>query len=364
MKKKLNKILVIVLSIACLSGCGEEVRYTGNAVNSFDGAEASITIAEPVVNTESSSEYTNTREINGTNGGTLTTIEVPESMKDEMLVYSAVVTIETMKYDEATDKLNELMEQYDCFIESANYDDDGVWDRDKGYRILGERNAKLEIRVPSKHFNTFISGMNSVGNVVSSNTSVENINTAYQDNNAQIESNEKQLKVLQEMYAKARTINEMINIESRIAEVDAKLIRLKASKRAMENDVQYSTVSLYLKEVVKYSDTARVSEQQTFLDRVVLECKESFNSFIEFIEGIILWLIRSIWKIGILGIIAWFIWKKRPTIQKRISNKANRKALKDRTKKIIEKDRNKEDDRQDREKRKGRTKNEKGNINN
>lgn len=228
------------------------------------------------------------------------TTQNKEGINLEKLVYSADMVVETMEYDDAVIKINEIIKNNNAIIESKNFYDGGHWDYEDGYKVSGERNLHITVRVPTERFDGFISDVGGAGNIKRMESRVDNISQQYYSSRAYLESYQNQLRELQGMYKRANTIEEMIRVEERIADVEAKILMLTTEIQSMDLDVEYSKVNIDIEEVIKYSEREMPADKRTFASRVWLECKDSWNSLIQFTENIILWFISAVWKIAIL----------------------------------------------------------------
>lgn len=234
---------------------------------------------------------------------------IVDNINQEKLVYIADLRVETLDFDEAQKAIREKIDQYKGIIEDEQFYDGGYWDHYEGYRVSGERNVSITIRIPTEKYSQFMNEVNTIGNIVNARARVENISQQYYNSKAYLESYQNQLSVLQGMYNRAKTIEEMLQIEARISNVQAEILKLTTEIQSMDMDVAYSTINLQLSEVVKYSENPGVGDQRTFLDRLILECKDSWDSFLYFLESALFWFISSIWKIAIILGLVWVYMK-------------------------------------------------------
>ena len=113
------------------------------------------------------------------------------------------------------------------------------------------RNANLTIRVPAEHLDEFLENVAQVSNVISRNESVTDVTLQYVD----LESHKKALLAEQErllaLLEKAESIEDIIKLEERLSQVRYQLESMESQLRVLENQVSYSTVYLYINEVVK-----------------------------------------------------------------------------------------------------------------
>ncbi len=257
--------------------------------------------------------------------------ETPMLENPEKLVYTADVSIETKTFDDAVEALRAQVSACGGITQSESYADDMPSDYYYGdvrsyYKTSGYKSFSSTVRIPTAQFQSFLDAVSGIGHLRSSSSYVENITQDYYNNKSYLDSYEAQLAVLQGMYEKAETIDEMITIETRIAEVQAQINSLTTVIRSMDRDVAYSTVNLRIYEVEVYSDTPHEVIEQSFWENVQSHFVSSFADFVDFLENTVYFLIDSMWGILLLALIAVVMFflvralhrrsmKKRPPMQ-------------------------------------------------
>ena len=99
------------------------------------------------------------------------------------IIYSANISAETTKFDEAVARIEAMVASYQGFVESSNvygntrYNDDGT-------TTVVDRHASYALRIPADKFEQFMSETSSIGNVLSSNRYAENVTSTYTDYDA------------------------------------------------------------------------------------------------------------------------------------------------------------------------------------
>lgn len=297
MKKRLISLSIcLTLLLSLLSGCGayhsssEDVSETrqsamkkasnnyGNA--DYDAMDFSESDAASV---ESPSESGNTNENDGID------VEVDtDSKKDQKLVYTCDLTLETLQYEDSVKSVKDLIKKYKGIIEEENqYDDDYGW-YNTSSKNSGTLHTSLMIRIPSDHYEDFLEGLEGNGKILHKNMRVDNITKHYTEVSTTIESLKIQEKRLLEMMEKAGSIEDMITVEKRLTEVQNELAQYKNVLAALDTDVAYSTINLTIDEVVRYE-----AQTNTFMERLHGTLTESGDHFLSFLEGalfaLILW---------------------------------------------------------------------------
>lgn len=314
MKRKIIGMLLSSIIILSLAGCG-----ASNGSNSYTDAVAPesnsstngiMGIAGPNSDfTESSTDDTDYKYEEPDINNELdkeTTMNVTNK-KQEKLVYSAEVELETKEFDNSITLLKEKISELNGIIQFQNYYDDEPYDYEYSstnrHKIKGYKHFNITVRIPTEDFEKFIGSMDGIGHVRASNSQVENITSQYYNNTAYLESYQNQLEVLQEMYQHTSSIMEMLEIESRISEVQAEITKLTTEIQSMDMDVSHSTVIVSISEVTEYSDTPREYQELSFGQKVVERFKTSFTNFVHLLEALVYIFIDLVWILIALTII-------------------------------------------------------------
>ena len=196
-----------------------------------------------------------------------------------------------------------------------------------------ERDYSLSVRIPTSKYQAFMSDMKGIGNVVRSNSNVENISQTYYNTKAYLESYQNQLEVLMGMYNNASNIADMLTIESRIAEVQAKILSLTTEVQSMDMDVAYSTIDVNLSEVIAYTEKTDPESQRTFFGRISEAFTDSYSNLIEFAQDLAITIIYNMYTIIFIVIIIIVIRsivkrRKRTPKERKVTNMKNIKHTK------------------------------------
>ena len=363
MKRVIQIIMMLTLSTSLLTGCGGSNKtisngavlnddYTVNSAGnsfglgisnkSYDTESAYIEDSYSSASYEPEYEAYEQSEQAVNTGSNSTEQTRDENLVDninyEKLVYRANLDIETLEFNKSLQDLKDLIAQNNGIIQGENYRDNNSI---IGYGYRSGRTIDIAIRIPTPNYNTIISTINNVGKVRSQSSTVENISQEYYNTKAYLDSYKTQLDKLQEMYEYAETIEEMITIESRIAEVNAEILRLTTKIQSMDLDVAYSTVDIRLEEVVEYSKDEPIEGQRTFIDRLRATIKESIENLRYGAEDMLFWFILHIWELLIIALVVFIaikIMKARIKHHKKVILNGNKIKLKKNDKNIVNSD--------------------------
>jgi hypothetical protein len=235
--------------------------------------------------------------------------------KNQKLIYSSDVSVDTTDYKKSVAALRELMTVCEAFAEYENE-----------YVYSGEdlHSLQVTLRVPVTHYDELMAGMDGLGGTVTNRSSrVTNITRSYADNEAVIEGLEIQEKRLLEMMEQASTVEDMLLVEQRLSEVQTELNRAKTSRESMDTDVSLSTVTVSISEVRYETTTAHTS----YLSRVTTAFQDMSEGFVEWLGDLFIGLIYAIPAIVIIGGVVVLLRRRR--LRRGDAGRSGLRALRD-----------------------------------
>lgn len=275
--KKLAILAAALLLCASLASCGAAAGKNESYRDSSDLYYAETTAAgydigylEPSASADSyKSENTDSAGMPSAN-----------PVREEKLVYTASVTLESEDFEAASDALHQKIASLGGIIVSEN----AYNLNKKGY---GGRSMDMTVRIPQENYETFLAGLSDICNVAAVNRYVDNLTERYYDNENRLKSYRIQEERLFAMLEKAESVTEMLEIESRLCDVQYQIEALTNTQRTIDNDVRYSTFNLTLAEVKKFT----TPEPETFGDKFKEAVGGSLESFGVFSENLLFFFI-------------------------------------------------------------------------
>lgn len=229
------------VALACallLAGCGG--RANGSVTNTAS-AYAADTAAEA-------------GEAMPAEGNFESTLDPSQAAADRKMIYTADLSMESTDFDTTRAAILEAVEANGAYLEYTSQ---------SGSSGESSRRVSYTVRVPAEHYRAFLAALSEAGNVLNMNESAQDITTSYIDVEARISALEKQRDRLNELAETAETTADLLEIESQLSEVQYQLESYTRQLRAMDNQVSYSTVEIYLREVAVLTPTST-----TFVDRI------------------------------------------------------------------------------------------------
>lgn len=302
MKKRFIGIAIVSIAL-CLSGCGNSA---GSSVSyseeTYDQVGNSYAAKEAAYDSyaEEAAVDAGGYMMEGDAADTDNEESALRAQDGQKIVYTGSLSIQTLEYDKSAASIRRKIREAGGFSEAeSENDNDYNWYR----RSTGSgstRNLNITARIPSEKFESFMDSLQGDGKVMNRSMNAENISQVYANKETYKKALEKEQERLLAMMDKAVTIEDMIAVESRLSEVERQLNTYKTDLSAMDKDVQYSTIYISLEEVKRYSDE---TPTVTFPEKVKYAFEDAINSFTEFCEGIVLFIIRSFPFLILLAIV-------------------------------------------------------------
>lgn len=102
----------------------------------------------------------------------------------------------------------------------------------------------LTLRVPATSFGRALDGLGQLGTVRHRHQSVEDVTTQVIDNNARVKAQEASVASIQRLLAQAKTIAEIMSVESQLTSRQADLDSLKQQQKWLADQTSMSTIQL------------------------------------------------------------------------------------------------------------------------
>ncbi|MCL2539640.1 MAG: DUF4349 domain-containing protein [Oscillospiraceae bacterium] len=319
MKKKVLAVVLSAITIITLVGCASKAAgdnqyaYGGSSSApsaSGGGAPDRYPVAEEYeYGMTDSSMYYDASDSLATN---ISSQAITDGLK---IIYSADISVQTKEWEKSMERLAELIEIHGGYIQNSRVS--GGYTSTTGY--YRDFSAYLSIRIPSSEYRLFISDTESVGTIIDMNEYTDDITAAYIDTEARIKSLKLQEERLLDLLSKAGDLTDLIEIESKLADVRYQIESNQSIMNTYNNLLSFSTINISLNEVSEY-----VIPKDTFGERVVAALKGSGEAVLKFLDGLVVALIYMAPYIIIALIILFIV--RRLTRKKRLARKAEKEA--------------------------------------
>lgn len=242
------------------------------------------------------------------------------------LIRTIDLTVETTEFDTLLSSLSQTVSAMDGYTEQSDVSGNSL------YSGGGHRHASLTLRIPSDRLDSFLMQVENQGNVINKSETTRDVTLSYTD----IESRKKTLQIEQdrllELLAEADSVDAVIALESRLSDIRYQLESMESQLRTYDNQVDYSTVYLYISEVTVLTptvpDSVATRIQKGLNDNIHAVATSATNVFVWFVSHIpslILFLVLLVILAQIIRLLH-YAWSRRFS-----KNQSDRSAHKDKS---------------------------------
>lgn len=193
------------------------------------------------------------------------------------IIYNATLWLETKQYDQASADLLEAASQAGAYVQSSE---------SNGSAERGDRSVYYTLRVPADNYSEFLNAAAQAANLVRRSESSQDVTAEYVDLEARLASLEQQRQRLDELAAKAESLEDLLAIEQQRSEVQYQIESYTGQMNVLQDQISYSTVEVYLDEV-----TELTPQSPNFLSRVGSAFRGSWNGFVSVVQELVIGLI-------------------------------------------------------------------------
>ncbi len=247
--------------------------------------------------------------------------------QDRKIIWTVNMHMETKDITNLLNGLNKQIEEYDGYIEYSS-----ISGNNQNHNVT--RRANITARIPSDKLDVFLEQMGQLGIVTESDRHREDITFRYNDTSNRIKSLRIEQERLFELLEKATDLESIILLEQRLTEVRLQIENYTSTLNLYDNQVNYSTVYLYIREV------GHVSKQQddSIVSRISTGLSETFYDIKVTTEDI---FVFTIVKLPIIAVYAVII-AAAVIVVKRVRKKSPKTQNPQIEQKVIENEQNKE----------------------
>ena len=203
---------------------------------------------------------------------------VPEEKK---IIRTASMTIATQTYEDSLNALKAACEGCSGWIESASENTNSY---------SGLRTAYLTLRVPQASLDAYLEGTAALGRITSRSESATDVTESYQDTRTRLNTQLALMDRLQALITESGDLSDLLALESQIADTQYEIDRLQSTLNRTDRQVSYATVNITLRE----EQTAPLTDTRvTFGDRLLSAVEVGFQSFVEFLGDMVIFLVAA-----------------------------------------------------------------------
>jgi hypothetical protein len=207
------------------------------------------------------------------------------------VIYNAYVSLETNDIQGGLGKIGLLAESYGGYVASSSRSTYGMQSR-----------AEIAIRVPKDKFHAAVQEIETYGKVLDEGTTSEDITQQYIDLKARLNNWQRQEEQLREILGMAKTVDEILKVESELARVRGEIESLQGQINYLEGNVEMSLISVALTEPAPPFTPPGMDWGETLEIAIV--------GFFTVLRGMVI-LVVSLIPLAAVGLPAYYVYKRR-----------------------------------------------------
>lgn len=239
------------------------------------------------------------------------TASLPQNRK---WIINMDISAETENLDDAVKAVEAQISTLGGYLENQSVSNNSISSSSRS-----SRSVWMNVRIPADKVDAFVNQVAGATNVVSSSRSVEDITLAYSDTEGRVNALKTEEARLLELMEQAQNMSDLLEIEARLTEVRYQLERHTSQLRRYDNQVDYATISLSIREVQRYTPVEKLS----FWQRTAKGFRNSIEDLGDTLVSLLEWLIVDLPWLVFFCLIAW---GAGTLIKKRMIHRKKKKA--------------------------------------
>lgn len=278
-QKKKSKWPVAAAIAACFALIVVAVPAAGGAFNSASKMADSVSPTEGYYNTDESESIK---------------VDAPGSQNPDLnaaerkIIKTASINVDVKELEDFLKIIKNEIDSIGGYVSSENK---SVYDFSSS--------CTLVVKVPAEKLHSFINVVDNNSTVTSQQVDSDDISAEYIDTEAKIKSLETEQATLLKLIEKAENLNDIIQLQDRLAEIRSELDSCKSAKKLMDNQVEYSSVTIYINEKER-----TVKTDGSFISQVKEKFLDSIYSIGDFFREFAITILGGSPYIAIIAVIA------------------------------------------------------------
>lgn len=280
---------VVVTSGCGASGSGDGAQSAAVHEKSAGGRAA----AEPAVAGSGGTADTSTI-------GGKAAANTPVQPEGQAIIATGTVSLEARNVGAARFEVQKIVDEAGGSItqEETTTDDDGDL-----------ATTRIVLRVPSARFAATKAALEKVGTLTSSTSQAEDVTTQVIDVDARVRAQQRSVRRIESLLARAASLREIISIESELAQRQADLDSLTSQQKYLADQTSLSTLTVHLQQPDKQRHEKK-KDRHGFLGGLAGGW-DAFLTGIGAVAVVLAYLLPWLVTLAVLGVPAWWLVRAR-----------------------------------------------------
>jgi hypothetical protein len=284
-------VVFVLTALLSVSGCSRKNDSAFGAAAKYSraaGAYPEAPMAEPMF-MGNSRDYGLERERNEKqafeeDSGSPETGDITDMARK--LVKRAFIRVRVENLEAADAVIADLMTRYGAYAASTE---------------IAENSRYYSLRVPAPEYDAFLGAMNGIGRMLHRSENTEDVTLRYYDLDGRLTTKKELLKTFQSYLGKAGSIEDILSVEARIAELQNDIEGTGMQLRHLANMVDYTTIDLNLLGPM----TSMPNQGTTFGERIQ-GLLRNFGHFLSTIAVVLVGIVM--YGVPVLLLLVFFFW--------------------------------------------------------
>lgn len=326
MKRSIGIIIVILLILSILAGCGAASKQDTATDNGGISGATMAEAADKVTATFSGAVTANSESVYGSGAeagaaeGKAGTSEAPKQadalaladslagtgstldnvnnaiLAERKIIRSANLTIEVGNFDEACNNINSIILGIGI-IQQTNINTSRVY-VDNELKLV--KNGTIVLRVDKDKFDTVINNLKGIGDVYNLAINGQDVTDRFVDTESRLRLLKLEQSRLEAYLAKLNDLDQIFKTESRLTGIRQEIESLTGNLNKMSSLVELSTITITMNE--KYPGSEKITKPLTYGQRLLNKLKASLESTVEFLGDFLVFVVSAIPVLIMLGL--------------------------------------------------------------
>ena len=243
---------MVLLAALSLSACGSKSYNTAAMAETMAAAAYVMDAEEGQTDAAFLGENLNTLKAESGSGLSPSSDIGSPADTGRKLIRDVNMSVEARDFDGVLSQITDKVRELGGYVESSDVSGISV----NSYGGSQQRYADIRARIPADRLDRFVETVESAGNVTSKQEQVTDVTLQYSD----VQSRKKSMEIEQErlwaLLEKAESLDAVVALEARLSEIRYELESYTSQLRLYDNQVDYSTVYINMREVKDLTPTA------------------------------------------------------------------------------------------------------------
>jgi flagellar basal body-associated protein FliL len=314
---KVLQVVIIMSLVLVFYGCGAQKSAKSESTqNTTSAMDQKVETEEVAPEAPMADLATGEAATNGETPKVSTKVDYNRKM-----IKTGELYLQTKEFKKSVEGIVDKVQELGGYIENSQIQGNNLYNNN-----ADRKSASMTLRLPQKHFDSFMNESSQFGNVVDTRSGVDDITSAYVDTEIRLKALKVRHERLLALLEQSGSLKDLFAIEQELGDVTYEIEKLSGTLQEYDQLVDMSTIHIQIEEVYKIEENRPVI---TFGDKIASTFMRSVEGLKAFTQGLILILIGIVPFLIIivpLGLIGIWIAKKSKI---KYDNKRKKESEKD-----------------------------------